>query len=584
MRFIYKCFLTARAGHYTMTCRPMSNSNGKQRVLTFHGSKEWMRTQLLRMKANDKVVDPPSKNRSKIYMQMIDDAEANRDNTIFVWSNLLPKDNSLKEKAIKERLDVSFFDQFMKDIRTFMKNINRMKRYDQIVKANRELQLWHRNVLKKVEKKIMGREFEPREKGVTAQAFMNIDKTVKNMYTFSDTQLTKYFRDFKKEKRDEVLDIFRSHADPESSADTFFNYSTYTFHLYQSAMMEEMAPPVLKSMFSNTEIGDLRRLIVEWYYDRLKQSKYISVKTAVDRSEERLRPDFEFEVPSLGIKGMPDSYVEEKTVYKGVNFFYTSMEGKAVWEIVKKIHGKLTSMVDFFARKPKLKPMLTGFVVELDFLKGSLKGQINGKPMDAAGLYNINSGQVQLAPNETDAILFTFAHEIGHKYYYEQLTPDQRNRWEQFFEEAKESDMMPTEYSKNNPSEFFAEVSAVYWLKDLNYTPEEVHKFKVNPEVFEYFKSLAGLRESFFESKSSAKDWVARLTEMPHFMVKNEPYDLELELHTKDSENDLRSYLKKLVNDSPKELKDEIISSNIIKLFITNKFGNDAYQRIMKDL
>lgn len=108
MRFLYKCRLYIKGNDYTLNCEPL-NGKGDRRTIVFNGTRKWFRKQLIKMQANDRIEDPPSKNRQKKYDSMISDALHSVDNLIYIFSNKLPNKMKIIESFYNSNLDAKTY-------------------------------------------------------------------------------------------------------------------------------------------------------------------------------------------------------------------------------------------------------------------------------------------------------------------------------------------------------------------------------------------------------------------------------------------------------------------------------------------
>jgi len=88
------------------------------------------------------------------------------------------------------------------------------------------------------------------------------------------------------------------------------------------------------------------------------------------------------------------------------------------------------------------------------------------------------------------------------------------------------------------------------------------------------------MKKSFYESTSiSAKEYIDSLTEMPHFQVKSNFYDFEVEKHIKDTPEQFMDYLKDFVSND-RDMAKELLNQNMMELTIKKHFNDNFWNEI----
>jgi hypothetical protein len=131
--------------------------------------------------------------------------------------------------------------------------------------------------------------------------------------------------------------------------------------------------------------------------------------------------------------------------------------------------------------KAKLKKAMTGLTVNIDFRIKTAKHDV----LRVGGLYDLKSDSINIYfnPFENNPKDYTYniIHEIGHRLEWKVLKSQEE--WKEFYDTVVEKKDFPTEYSKKNSHEFFAEVFAYYATKK-----------KLSKIVENKFKEITGLK------------------------------------------------------------------------------------------
>lgn len=117
-RFLYRGNVYFGSGVYTINCIPLNDTNKhNKRSLTFRGDEESFKKFLRKIKAKDSSTFPAS-SKQRTYQQIIDDAKAEYSKPIYIWSNMIPKGDSIiteeeetylnSSLSIKEIIDNKF--------------------------------------------------------------------------------------------------------------------------------------------------------------------------------------------------------------------------------------------------------------------------------------------------------------------------------------------------------------------------------------------------------------------------------------------------------------------------------------------
>jgi len=108
MRFLYKCRITIYKDSYTLNCTPLNSNGYKNKSLVFRGSEEGFKKFLMKVKAKDTETLPAS-SKNRTYQQMIDQAKSGEDPYIYIWSNMLPQEGSIRESFLESSLKAQDF-------------------------------------------------------------------------------------------------------------------------------------------------------------------------------------------------------------------------------------------------------------------------------------------------------------------------------------------------------------------------------------------------------------------------------------------------------------------------------------------
>lgn len=130
--------------------------------------------------------------------------------------------------------------------------------------------------------------------------------------------------------------------------------------------------------------------------------------------------------------------------------------------------------------KAKLKKAMNGLTVIIDFRIKTAKHDV----LRVGGLYEPKTDSINIYFNPFEKLpksyTYNIIHEIGHRLEFEVLKS--QKEWKEFFDTVGKEDF-PTEYSKKNSYEFFAEVFAYY-----------VTKKKLSKVVEAKFKEITSLK------------------------------------------------------------------------------------------
>jgi len=99
MKYLYKGLVYMKSTSMTINCTPLNVGTAPRRTIVIHGSEDFMRKCLMKLKAKDTYKMPYSK-KSRTYAQMVQQAKDGTDNTVYLWSNKLGnKDLIFREKT-----------------------------------------------------------------------------------------------------------------------------------------------------------------------------------------------------------------------------------------------------------------------------------------------------------------------------------------------------------------------------------------------------------------------------------------------------------------------------------------------------
>lgn len=131
-------------------------------------------------------------------------------------------------------------------------------------------------------------------------------------------------------------------------------------------------------------------------------------------------------------------------------------------------------------KKAKLQKAMNGLTVNIDFRIKTAKHNVTrtgGSYVPDDDAINIYFNPFENAPKD---YTYNIIHEIGHRLEFEVLKS--QKEWKEFYDSASNEDF-PTQYSRKNSWEFFAEVFAHYVLKK-----------KLSKTVEDKFKEIVGLK------------------------------------------------------------------------------------------
>lgn len=108
MRYLQKVRIFPGNKGFTLIYKSLNPLvKGKENTIHVRGSKEAFRTFLMKCQASDTMKDPPSLNRVKRYIDMVNDAISGRDHVVYIFSHMLPKQSVV---TLSESCKESFFD------------------------------------------------------------------------------------------------------------------------------------------------------------------------------------------------------------------------------------------------------------------------------------------------------------------------------------------------------------------------------------------------------------------------------------------------------------------------------------------
>ena len=113
-RFLYKGQIHFNnAGVFTIQCKPLNDPMKPKRSITFRGDEDRFKTFLRKIKAKDSATFPAS-TKQRTYAQMISDAKREDSAPVYIWSNMIPKGDTIH--TLESFLDVDMtFEKFIEE-------------------------------------------------------------------------------------------------------------------------------------------------------------------------------------------------------------------------------------------------------------------------------------------------------------------------------------------------------------------------------------------------------------------------------------------------------------------------------------
>jgi hypothetical protein len=347
----------------------------------------------------------------------------------YLIENLLIKKGS--NIKLEEALDLDYIKQVEDDIRTFLKNVNRLKNYEDFWELWDYWNYWKQEIYEIFEKRYAGKGLGSHDAiikdTISGKLITRLSKAINGLFYVDDTDLNKYTR---KNGNSIVA------TDEQTGRNYFIDTLVIGINTAYKAHYEQLAGPGTASLENLlfSYVDDFLQEAKETYFmvwEMNANSRYISTKKIVDKVFEEI---YSYDLPF-------DKYIEENLEYLGVEVSLYYEEGDE--DNIYKAYKYVESALDQLSRKGVLN-YFKDVEIAIDFIEANKNTEFSTSyskvKQKAGGLYKGIDNLIILYKNTSSDAIIVILHELGHSYYSKQMSPSQRIEFEEFFKELVEGE------------------------------------------------------------------------------------------------------------------------------------------------
>lgn len=380
------------------------------------------------------------------------------------------------KNPLLEEITPEYIQSIESDIRTFLKNVNRLKEPNDFWELWDYWSYWKKEVFGTFIKKYGGKGlgvYDPILKDtITGKLINRLSKSIDGLFLVDDTDLKKYLT--KTNNNNKVVVVNQETGRGYNIQDLIEGINnSYKYY----SMKEEDFPGVasiekLLDSWTGGFVEEAKGKYFEvWQFNA--NSRYISTKKIVDET---------FEDIMFYSNTTKDKFIEERTEYLDIpiTLFYEEEGEDEIYQAYKSVENAL----DQLNRKGVLK-YVSNVEIQIDFIEKNVNREFfvkyDKRKSKAGGTYSFR--KIVLYKTDTVDTLIVLLHEFGHAYFFEHLTRQEQKRFEEFYvelttpkeeisnERIDDLNVLYKEVQKKN-KEYKKEVLDV--LENPSYTKKEI--------------------------------------------------------------------------------------------------------------
>jgi len=314
---------------------------------------------------------------------------------------------------INEKITQSDFELIEDDVRTFLKNVNRLKSSDDFFELLVYYYRWYFDTFRNFLIRATGKglpSYSYYEGTITGKQIKRLEDAMTGLFLIDNQDFKKYMN--------------------KVSNDKYVNMSAIA-GITQD--ITDRRPDLITKDFDKDQLDEYFAI-----WSNNQSSRYISTKKRVDEVFEALS-GFETE----------DKYIDHDTEYEGVHIqlIYAEEQYNDLLDTL----GYVKSAIKVIGNNKAIKFMLEELSIIIDFVNPINNYEISlksGKKTNAAGCYILATGEIYISKRGdiTDDIISVVIHELGHRYYYEVMNIVERKEWEQYYNKVTNPNPINKEY------------------------------------------------------------------------------------------------------------------------------------------
>jgi len=389
---------------------------------------------------------------------------------------------------LKEDLDPSYIERVHSDILTFLKNVNRLKEYEDFFELLDYWIYWRREEYDTFMQKAFGKGNAFTKGSVYYEALEKVgkrlDKAIAGLFYVDQQDIDKIIR-------------------KQLKTDGYASVDNYIFEIINNdinlVVMGNGNRDFTDLITHDVPDSGSRTRYFATYFDAWRQnanSRYISTKKIIDEV-------FRWLINQM----VQDHYVEDTIERYGVRIFlnYTEQQFDDVYSTLKRVESALA----YFARKDWGKKLLPDMEMAIDFVNPQTNFEFKTSyGMDkSAGVYISQEDLVVISKQNkvSDYIFEILAHEMGHKFYFQVMNKVGREEWKEIYDTIKNG---------SNMEDYFRDLA---YFSDELLSFKEDYKRKIHKNAPYYHKDFSSvesylslIKKTYFDSSQHTllKDFI----------------------------------------------------------------------------
>jgi len=425
-------------------------------------------------------------------------------------------------KHLNETIQKQDIQNIEEDIRTFLKNVNRLKIADDYFELISYWDNWIKNIFNPFIDNLTGRGNRNYKEDLidnfTKQLNRLID-SIDKLFIVTELNIEHYKKKIVK----------NTHSDEFINFDN--NFSIIVDYIYSGTSSFEY---YISNNPSKNTIKELKQLYFNIWQDN-SNSRYISTKKVVDDVFDLLYKILNaFE--EKNINGFVEKHIDEWITIEGikVHLLYDESRIDNVYTIIKKLESCFSII-----KNQEIGFLLKNIKFTIDYLISTSNIKtLYSQSEYSAGVYRPSENEIVLQSDSIDDyyVFDIVYHELGHSFYFTQMNKNEREEWKEYYNMLMNNKGI--QIYINNPEyksmiKDFDDINKLYWdiykkpgsiliqsIKDVftYYILDIVNKYK-NLFMFDCFYSIA-------DTKNGLEYAIEKVTKEVKKDIKNNNYYL----------------------------------------------------------